>query len=169
MSDDIWMTCKDYKFIDQGHLKHQRYASALQRAQPSTGYFVETLVGGLQRLENLSRVILDDWWSPYRRVLNATENLIPRKPAGSPLARKWNILHTYPQDWEWKRQYWPPELGRGATARADHYWAITCALVRSQRQMHTLKVGPTVSQGIPAYVCLRQKPVEQPQLSWSRY
>lgn len=81
MSDDIWMTCKDYKFIEQDYLKYQRYA-ALQRAQPGNEYFVETLVRGLQRLENLSRVIFDDWWFPYRRVLDATEGLIPRRPAG---------------------------------------------------------------------------------------
>lgn len=47
---------------------------------------------------------------------------------------------------------YPPDLTRGATDGANHYWAITCALILSQRKIQTFEVGSGFSHGIPAYV-----------------
>lgn len=55
----VWQKCKDYDFICHGYEKYRK-CSALQRVQLTNGTFLETLVGGLQKLTNLSRVIIGD-------------------------------------------------------------------------------------------------------------
>lgn len=137
--DEIWRTCKDYKFIDQGHLKYQEYAAM----QSDNGYFVETLVAGLQQLQNLSSVILDGQWPHYEEELDATENLILERSTGSPLARNWSMFYVSP--WSHTKNL------------ADLYWAIICALIRSRRQIHSFDVRHKFSVGIPEYVLDRSQ------------
>lgn len=148
---DIWKPYKDYKFIDSGYQKYQRYA-ALQHAQFKDGNFVEILVAGLRKLKNLSCVIVDDRWPFPREVLDDPRKLFLRRPTGSPLARNWSMFHTYPHEWEWMPKDYGPNLISGATDGADHYWAITCALIRSQRKIQTFEVGEYTSNAIPPYV-----------------
>ena len=141
-------TYKDYKFIHYGHRKYQWYA-ALQRSQPMDGNFVETLVRGLQKLKTLSRVTVDDRWPFPREVLDDPKKLFLRNPTGSPLARNWSMFHTSPHSWN----YGPNLINEPrATDGADHYWAITCALIRSQRRIQTFEVREYLSHGIPPYV-----------------
>ena len=152
-----WKKCKNYDFICDGYRKYQRCA-ALQRAQFSNGVFLETLVGGLQKLRNLSCVIVGDRWSLPQRVLNDPKGLFLKIPTGSPLARDWNIFHTCPKEWDFKtEQYDESMLIRGATDGADHYWTITGALIRSQRSIKTFKVGDDFSSGVPPYVFDRSR------------
>ena len=94
---EVQRACKDYEFIDCGYQKYQRYA-AFQRLQSNNGNFVESLVGGLQKLENLSCVVMEDKWPSFRH----SEKLLSGRPSGSPLARNWNNFHTEPRGWEWE-------------------------------------------------------------------
>lgn len=149
----VWQKCKDYDFIFHGFEKYRRY-SALQRAQFTNGVFVETLVAGLQKLRNLSCVIVSNKWS-----FDDHKNLLLKRPTGSPLSRGWNIFHTCPQSWEFRppRDNPSSRLLRGATSGAGHYWAITAALLRSQRRIQTFKVGDEFSHGVPPYVFDRSR------------
>ncbi len=111
---DIWRPHQGYKFIDSGYHKYQSYA-ALQHAQFKDGSFVEILVAGLQKLQNLSCVIVDDRWPFPQEVLDDPKKLSLRRPTGSPLARNWSMFHTYPHEWEWKPQDYRSSLVYGAT------------------------------------------------------
>lgn len=143
--DEIQRACKDYEFIDYGYQKYKRYAS-LERVQSENGTFVESLVEGLQKLENLSYVVMEEWWPSLRQDYYDREKLSLQRPSGSPLARNWNIFHTKPKGWQWNPDNHVPQ--DRASDGADHYWAITCALLRSQRKIQTFVVSPT---GVPAY------------------
>ncbi len=148
-------SCKDYRFIDCGYQKLRRYA-ALQRAQFNSENFFETLVGGLQKLSNLACVIVEDKWPRPRRALGYPTMFLTR-PTGSPLARNWSIIHLRPQEWEWMPQHYDLELASGATDGAKHYWAITGALIRSQRKIQSFVLGHEHSHGIPPFVFDRRQ------------
>lgn len=142
--DEVQMACKDNELIEYGYQNYERHA-ALQRAQSNNANFLESLVKGLQKLDNLSRVVIQDCWARPRPFSNDLKRLTSRRPTGSPLARKWNTLHTEPKGWGSKPD---DNLIYAATAGANHYWAITCALIRSQRRIQTFEVAYS---GVPAY------------------
>lgn len=142
--DEVVWGFKDFEFIEHGYQKYQRYA-ALQRAQSDNDPFVESLVKGLQKLENLSCVVMQDRWPRPRQSSNDPKRLSLRRPTGSPMARNWNLLHTEPKGWESMLE---DNVTHGATNGADYYWATTCALIRSQRRIQTFEVG---YPGVPAY------------------
>lgn len=146
----VWLKCMDYGFIDYGYQKYQRCA-ALQRAGFGNGTFLESLVGGLQRLRNISCVIVADGWHFRREVRKDPKKLLLKRPRGSPLARDWNIFHTCPQEWKFPYDL-ETEPERSATDGALHYWAITGALLRSQRKIQTFEVGNGSSHGVPPYL-----------------
>ena len=137
-----WETCKDYDFVSHGYQEYQKCA-ALQHAQFDNGTFLESLIGGLQTLDNLSCVILDGRWTFPQEVLHDPEQVFLKRQTGSPLARGWNIFHTCPRAWEFK-PHQPPQGSTpicGATDGADHYWTIIAALLRSQRKIQIFKMG----------------------------
>lgn len=143
--------CKDYDFINHGYNEYQRYA-ALQRAHFGNGIFVETLAQGLQKLKNLSRVVMDNRWRTPRQVSDGSKKMLFKRLNGSPLARKWNVFHGCPPSWSGIPQCEQLTSLRGTTEWADHYWAITCALVRSQRKIQTFELSPSYIWCVPAHV-----------------
>ena len=145
-----WERCKGYDFISYGYQKYQKCA-ALQRAQLNNGTFLESLVGGLQTLKNLSCIMLDGQW---QEVVHDPKKLFLKKPTGSPLARDWNILHTCPQAWEFAPHRYTQSDTQicGAANGADHYWTIVAALLRSQRKIQTFKMGDQSYCSFPPFV-----------------
>ena len=116
-----WENCKDYDFISHGYQKYQKCA-ALQHAQFDNGTFLESLIGGLQTLKNLSCVMLDNRWFFPEEALHDPEQVFLKRQTGSPLSRGWNIFHTCPRAWEFKPHQPPQESTTicGATDGADH-------------------------------------------------
>ena len=94
--DEARRACKDYDFVDYGYQKYQRYAT-LQRSRSKNGHFVESFVRGLQKLRNLSCVIMDDQWPVARQFSSHPKIPSITCPTGSPLARNWNTFHTKPR------------------------------------------------------------------------
>ena len=142
---------EDYDFVNDGYQKYQKCA-ALQRALFNNGTFLESLVEGLQTLKNLSCVMIDGQWGFPREDLHDIK-LILKKPTGSPLARDWNLLHMSPQGWD----FVPPhdvdeEEIFGRAIRADHYWTIIAALLRTQRRIQTFNMGDRYNYGFPPFV-----------------
>ena len=148
-----WEECKDYDFIRYGYQKYQKCA-ALQRAQLNNGTFLESLVGGLQTLKNLSCIMLDGQWSLSQEVSHDPKKLFLKRPTGSPLARDWNIFDTCPQAWEFVPHQFTQKstLICGAANGAEHYWTIVAALLRSQRKIQTFKMGDQSSCSFPPFV-----------------
>ena len=136
-----WEHCKDCDFISFGYQKYRKSA-ALQRAQLSNGTFLESLVGGLQTLKNLSCIIVDGQWSFSQKDLHP-KKLFLKRPTGSPLSRDWNLFHTCPQVWEFlPHQYIQEPTAKCEVASGvDRYWTIVAALLRSQRKIQTFKTA----------------------------
>ena len=153
-----WETFKDYDFINQGYQKFLKCA-ALQRAQFDNGAFLESLVGGLQTLKNLSCVMVDGPWSflydlfPEPDFFPDPKKPFLEKPTGSPLARDWNIFHTCPRAWNFEppQYFFMPQIC-GAENGADHYCTIIAALLRSQRKIQTFKTGDQSRCKFPPFV-----------------
>ena len=138
--DEVQVACKDNEYIDYGYQKYQRYAG-LQHAQFNNENFVESVNEGLQKLEALSCVVMQDRWPYPQQFSDDPKWLSLKRPTGSPLARNWNILHTEPKGWDSMLD------DDGATDGAGYYRALTCALIRSHRRIQTFEVGDS---GVPA-------------------
>ena len=143
-----WEKFKDYDFISYGYQKYQKCA-ALQHAQFDNGNFLESLVGGLKTLKNLTCVMLDGQWIFPQEVLRDPKKLILKKPTGSPLGRDWNMFHLCPMPWDFAPDdnsddplvYSADNLVYSANNGVDHYWTIIAALLRSQRKIQTFKMA----------------------------
>lgn len=158
----VWNQCKDYDFIVKGIEKYRR-CSRFQHSQLSNGAFLEKVVAGLQKLSNLSCIILDDQWSDIevcrQKGSSDSNGFLLRRLTGSPLSRGWNIFHTCPQQWEFSPQpnnIWS-EMLSGAADGSGHYSFITVALLRSQRRIQTLIVGDEFCSGVPPYIFDRNR------------
>lgn len=70
------------------------------------------------------------------------------------MARSWNKFHARPHEWEWNPPAYHLESSpaTGATDGADHYWAVTSALIRSKRKIQTFELGEGYPHGIPSHV-----------------
>ena len=149
----VWETCEGHDFITYGYQKYQKCA-ALQCAQFNNGSYLDSLVGGLQTLKNLSCIMLDGQWSFPPEVLHDPNKLVPKRPTGSPLARDWNIFHACPQAWDFVPLQFNQEstLIRVAANGEGHYWTIIAALLRSQRKIQTFKTGDQSFCSFPSSV-----------------
>ena len=147
-----WEKFKDCDFFGYGYQKFHKCA-ALQRAQFDNGTFLESLVGGLQTLKNLSCVMLDGKWIFPREVLHDPRKPFLKRPTGSPLARDWNIFHLCPLPWHFAPHSYVHDSQVFATDNgADHYWTIIAALLRSQRKIQTFNMNEQTYCGFPPIV-----------------
>ena len=134
--------CKDYRFIDCGYQRYRRVTALLQHAHSDRGDFFTDLVRGLQKLSNLAHVRMDDMWLLPEDVLDDPDKLSLRRPTGSPTARNWSVFHLCPGRWQWEPQnYNESDNASKATDITNHYWTITCALIRSQKAIQSLDTG----------------------------
>lgn len=143
MRDPVWPgeavpESIDPQIFNQGYEAYQEHSVYQQRTLQS-GDFLETLVLGLSRLNRLASVSLEgDWDWDVRRNIGKLRY-------GIHLARRWHPFHLGPQKWSWRS---------GESDIADvldgrrHYWIITTALFRAQRQIDEFAVGRGYLPGI---------------------
>ena len=141
---------KDQSVFNQGYEAYQEYSVYQQRTLQS-GDFLETLVLGLSRLNRLASVSLEgDWDWDVRRNIGELRY-------GTHLARRWHPFHLRPQRWSWRS---------GESDIADvldgrrHYWIITTALFRAQRQIDEFAVGRGYLPGISPEAFARENPTQ---------
>ena len=139
---------EDRDLINQGYKEYQEHSVYQQRALLS-GEFIESLVRGLSRLVHLKHVSLKgEWPNPTRKCLSEHRH-------GTPLARRWSLLHCAPHGWEWDPQgYNLEEMPDGIC----HYWIITTALVRANRHIDEFAVGQKYTSGLSPEVFERDDP-----------
>lgn len=142
--------CKDFRFISGGFHKYKLYA-ALQSSQFHGGNFFETLVEGLQKLQNLARITMTACWPSRLELNSASVRFVLKEPSGSPLARSWELFHLLPQKREWM------QLASESTATdgAIHHWTVINALIRSQRKIQAFSES---CYSTPPYVFDRSQP-----------
>ena len=110
---------KDHSFFHPGYQAYQEH-SVYQRRALQSGSFLQTLVLGLSRLSCLESVSLQGGWT-----LPVVENL-GEHHYGTPLARRWNHFHCFPQRWIWE-----PGTDR-------HFGIITTALARTKTHIRQI-------------------------------
>ena len=143
MGRQLWKDCVNYEFVSRAYQKYQNYASSRQARHYNAG-FIETLIGGLEKLKNLSCVVLDRPESPHQGVLDGSKELFERRPVENSLARKWNVFRTWPGYTKWMPENYRPDLVRTHDNVEGHYSTLLSALIRSQRKISSFQVGRNV-------------------------
>ena len=116
---------EDQSPINRGYQVYQQH-SVYQQTALESGEFIESLVQGLSRLVCLEAVALEGGWP------SAVQEGLGGHHHGTPLARRWNPFHCCPHKWAWQ----PEESDIEKIPDGErHYWIITTALVRAERQV----------------------------------
>ena len=113
------------KFITEGYKKYHEHA-VYQHHSLRSGSFVNSLAQGLRKLSLLNSVQVQSHWPALLSD-------------GSPLARNWNPVHTYPAIWAWQED--PMTLACAKPDGIGHYLIIVSALVRAQIKIRNLSIA----------------------------